>query len=92
MKEERALAKRCHPRESAIDGCSQVLEGITRQSVFLKSWAPAWRDQMKEERALAKRCHPRESAIDGCSQVLESLTRRSVFLKSHYKVRRRMPK
>jgi hypothetical protein len=37
MKEERALAKRCHPRESAIDGCSQVLESITRQSVFLKS-------------------------------------------------------
>jgi hypothetical protein len=49
---------------------------------FLKSWAPAWRDQMKEERALAKRCHPHESAIDGCSQVLESITRRSVFLKS----------
>ncbi len=37
MKEERALAKRCHPHESAIDGCSQVLESITRQSVFLKS-------------------------------------------------------
>ncbi len=49
------MAKRCHPRESAIDGCSQVLESITRQSVFLKSAKGAARTAQRIRNLFAPR-------------------------------------